>query len=301
MITTQAATWGIPDTQFLAGYGVLCLAAVIAIWQGWRLALGAKDRANDPLPDLGVYRLALVGGGPQLAITTAATQLHRDGRIAAGAVAGTLETRGELELDADPLEHEVFEAIRREPRITPRAMREQVTSSEAMRSLTSELRWFGLLPGEGQSALVRRLRLAGIVVIAIGLARIVAGLQAGAGVGMLAVLTFVAICATWLIRRPPAATSRGTDIVERQRAARSNLRRHAPASDCVLATALFGAGALWVAEPGIASTLGVPRESGRGGGSGGTCGAGGGCATACSSGSACGGGGGGGGGCGGGS
>lgn len=305
MTTTWTAVWGITDTQFLAGYGVLCLAAVIAMWQGWRHAIGERAGSKDPQPDLGVYKLALLGGGTQLAITTAATQLHRDGRIAAGPVAGTLETRGELELDADALEHEVYEAIRREPRITPREMREQVAGSEAMRALRSELEWFGLLPSQAQTVLVRRLRLLGAAVVAIGAARIVAGLGAGAGVGMVAALTFVAICATWLIRRPPEATNRGSAIVARRRSARSNLRRHASASDSVLATALFGGAALWVAEPGIAATLGVPRESGRGGGNGGACGAGGGCGATCSSASACGGGGsscgGGGGGCGGGS
>ncbi len=300
MITNATAVWGITDTAFLAGYGILCLAAVTAIWYGWHAMVGSRGSASDPLPDLSVYKLALLSGGTQLAITAAAAHLHRAGRIRGDRIAETLETCGELDLDADPLEHEVFEAIRREPHITARAMREQVAASETMRALRSELTWFGLIPGEAPSALVRRLRLAGVVVVAIGAARLVAGLQAGTGVGVLAVLIAVVACATWLIRRSPPATSRGGAIVERQRSERSNLRRHPTGGDSVLAAALFGGGALWLAEPAIASTLGVPRESGRGSGNGGACGAGGGCGSVCSSGAAWGGGGSGGGGCGGG-
>jgi len=296
MIKNATAVWGITDTAFLTCYGVLCLAAVTAIWYGWQSMLGGKGGSNDPWPDLGVYKLALLSGGPQLAITAAAVHLHRAKRIRGDRIAETLETCGELDLDADPLEHEVFEAIRREPHITARAMREQVAASEAMRALQSELTWFGLVPGEAQRALVRRVRLAGAVVVAIGVAWIVAGLQSGAGVGVVAVLTAAVAFATWLIRRSPPATSRGGAIVERQRSERPNLRRHPTGGDSVLAAALFGGGALWIAEPAIASTLGVPRESGRGGASSGACGGGGGCGTVCSSG----GGGGGGGGCGGG-
>jgi uncharacterized protein (TIGR04222 family) len=95
---TQDPTWGIAGTDFLWGYGALCVVALATI--GW-LSLSMRgprattDAGVPAEPDL--YALAMLSGGPQLAITSAATQLHRDGHLRPGTVADTLETVGTLE------------------------------------------------------------------------------------------------------------------------------------------------------------------------------------------------------------
>jgi uncharacterized protein (TIGR04222 family) len=300
MIRT-ATTWAITDPQFVWGYGVLCLGAAIFVWQQWRSALGPMERGNDPLPGLGPYKLAMLSGGPQLAITAAATKLHRNGLLAAGPYDGTLVVAGELEPGADRLERAVFDTVKHDPCVTTATMRAQLEDSEPVRWMKDELVEAGLLLDDSRSTTVRRLWLGGAVLAPLGIARLAAGPVDGAAGGWLLVMVGVVASATyWLARHRPLATNRGRAIVKRQRQERHDLRRNPAADESVLAAALFGGGALWLADPAIASTLGVPREQERGRGNGGAgyggCSAGGGC----SSGSSCGGGGCGGGGCGGG-
>jgi uncharacterized protein (TIGR04222 family) len=299
-----ATTWGITGPQFLWGYAALCLSAAIGVWQQWRSALGPKERGNDPQPDLGPYKLAMLSGGPQLAITTAATKLHRDGVLKAGPYDGTLVVSGELEPGADRLERALFDTVKHDPCLTTATMRAELEDSEPVQWMKDELVDAGLLLDDSRSALLRRLWLVGGLLALLGIARIVAGALHHAAVGYLVVMVLVVVYATFRLgRHRPLATTRGREIVKRQRQERDDLRRHPVAGESVLTAALFGGGALWLADPAIASTLGVPREQERGwshggGGGGYGCSAGGGCG----SGSSCGGGGGGcgGGGCGGG-
>ncbi|HEV7882351.1 MAG TPA: hypothetical protein VGO81_02210, partial [Solirubrobacteraceae bacterium] len=83
-MTRIAMTWGITGPQFLWFYGGLCAVVSAAIWRVRRGVLGAKQHSNDPTPDIGLYKMALLNGGPQLAITTAATKLHQEGVLAEG-------------------------------------------------------------------------------------------------------------------------------------------------------------------------------------------------------------------------
>lgn len=94
MLTTPT-TWGITGSQFLWGYGAPVAVAAAAILVAWRRLLGPSEPAGDDMPDLGLYELAAVGGGPQLAVTSAVSQLHRDGAIAVGAGEGRLEATRE--------------------------------------------------------------------------------------------------------------------------------------------------------------------------------------------------------------
>jgi uncharacterized protein (TIGR04222 family) len=308
MISTATA-WGITDQQFLWGYGALCLGGATAIWQQRRSALGPSGLGNDPLPELGHYKLAMLSGGPQLAITAAATKLHRDGLLEAGPDDGTLVVSGELGPGADRLECAVFDTVKHDPCLTTATLRAELDDSEPVRWMKDELVAAGLMLDDARSAAIRGLWLVGAVLALLGIAGLVAGLVDGAAAGWLLVMVGVVAGATlWLARHRPPATNRGRAIVKRQRQERHDLRRNPAASESVLAAALFGGGALWLADPAIASTLGVPREAGRtwsGGGGGYACSAGGGCSSGASScgggGGSCGGGGGcGGGGCGGG-
>ena len=95
MITTWTQpTWASSGPGFLWLYGALCAGAAIGLWL-WRRAAGGPVPSG-PEPDLGIHELAMLGEGPQLAITSAATQLLRDGVLERGAADGMLDVAGEL-------------------------------------------------------------------------------------------------------------------------------------------------------------------------------------------------------------
>lgn len=301
-----ATTWGITSTQFLAGYGALCVAAAAVIWWQWRGAIGPKQRSSDPLPELGLYELAMLGGGPQLAITSALTKLHRDKQLRVRRRAGTFTVADRLEPTADPVERAVIDAVRLQPGISAGALRSQLARDEALRSIAAQLTQRGLVVEEQRAGRVGRLWLVGVLLAALGIARIVAQHNDDAAVGgPIVMVLLVAVATFWLAGRRPLATRRGREVLGHRRAAREDLRRHPVTTESAMTVALFGGGALWLADPAIASALGVPREEeGHGGiwggarGNGCSGGGGGACGSGVSVGD--GGGGGGGGGCGGG-
>jgi len=282
MIGISTSTWGIDGSQFLWGYCAASTAAAITIANSWRRALGPLQH-DDPPPDLATYDLALLTGGPELAITSAAAELYRDGLLTVDPGSGALAVAGELDPTADPLEHEVFETIRSRPGITAAAMCEQVAESEAVQTMIAELTQDGLLIGASRrSALLRLVWVVGGLLVGLGTLRILAGLDNGAPVGYLALIVIVLAGAiTCLIRRAPRVTSRGRAELERWRTGYDSLRRQAIPGQVGLGAALFGGAALWLAAPEFASAFGVERETasagsgGGGGGGGGGCGGGG--------------------------
>jgi uncharacterized protein (TIGR04222 family) len=293
-----ATTWGIGGPAFLGGYAVLCLLGVIAVAWAARSPLRPREHAmSDDVCDPDVYELAMLGGGPQLAITAAATKLHEDGVLVSGD--GGLNVVGRLQRGADPLERELVAVVSARPEITFAEVRTAVADGEAVSSMTARLTSAGLL-GEPRDGARRAWTIGGLL-IALGVARIVAGAENHAPVGGLVAMVVVVLCATiWLGRARTGATGRGRRLVKRERAARAELRRTPRTGEAAIAAALFGGAALWLAEPALASALDVPREAARG-----TAGSG----SSCSGGGSCGGGGGsdggggsscGGGGCGGG-
>jgi uncharacterized protein (TIGR04222 family) len=285
LATTTAGTWGITGAQFLWGYGALCAATAVGVWQAYRQALGPPAGPTDPLPDLGVSELGMLNDGPGCAITAATARLYHDGFLQGAS--GTLAVRGELDAAADPVEREVFDAVSREPWLSVGQILTRVEESATMRSLSERMTRAGLLLDEQQDRRIGLLWILPALVTTIGVLRILAGLAADRPILGLAVMTGVAGLATaGLFALRPVATRRGRDILERLRGERESLLRQPTASHSALTAALFGAGTLWLAEPAIASALGVPREenpshtgsSGGGGGcGGGGCGGCGGC------------------------
>lgn len=310
MLTTATTVWGITSAQFLTAYGLLCVAAATWIWWQWHEAIGRRERGTDPLPELGVYELALLSGGRQLAITSALTRLHGDHVLRLRRREGTLKVSGALAPGADPVERAVVEAVRREPGISTTALRSELRQDDVLASMADRLTRAGLLLDGERAARVRRLWIVGALLTALGAARVVAGWQNDAANGWTVAITLVVAFATfWLAGQRPVATTRGSDVLGRLREENEQLRRHPVAGEGALSVALFGGGALWLADPATASALGVPREEEASGGwwgsnrPGGACGSGGGigCAGAGNDGGGGGGcGGGGGGGCGGG-
>jgi uncharacterized protein (TIGR04222 family) len=281
MITTWTQpTWGMSGPEFLWLYGALCVAATIWVVVWRRAAGGPVPPGADP--DLGIHELAMLGGGPQLAITSAATQLMRDGALRRGPSDGLLEAAGELPEDADPLERAVFETVARRPGMSVDAMRAEVVKSDVLLTMKAELVAAGLLLSDGAARLLRWRWLIGAALAALGAARLWAGVDGDDPVGFLLVMVMIVCYSTQdVFRNRPVATRHGDAIVDRWRAECGDPKTQAVAGDRALTAALFGGAALWFAEPDIASALGLPIEqqgSGRGGGGSGGCGScGGGC------------------------
>ena len=289
-----ATTWGIGGPTFLGGYAVLCLlGALAAVWPGRSPFRPREHAMSDHLSHPGVYELAMLGGGTQLAVTAAATKLHEDGVLVSGA--DGLSVVGRLEPGADPLERELVAVVDARPEITFAEVRKALAGGEAVSSMTARLTSAGLL-GEPRDATRRAWTIGGLL-IALGVARIIAGAENNAPVGGLVAMVVVVLCATiWLGHARTGATGRGRRLVKRERAARAELRRTPRTGEAAIAAALFGGAALWLAEPALASALDVPREAARGAGTSaaGSCSGGGGCGGGGSDGgggSSCGGGG----------
>jgi uncharacterized protein (TIGR04222 family) len=283
---TQGPTWGITGTDFLWGYGALCVTALAAIGWLWLSMRGprATDAHVPAEPDL--YALAMLSGGSQLAITSAATQLHRDGHLRPGNATGTLAAVGTLEQPPDAIELAIFEAVSARPGITTEEMRAEVATSDAVRTMKAGLRGSGLLLESGVRARLSRTILAiGAFVTLVGTARVFAGLRGHHDVFYLALLTGAALWATVrMVRAVPATTRLGGEMLARWRRDHDDLRRTPVSGHSTMTAALFGGAALWLAAPEIASALGVEREwahgaapqtsGGGGGGDGGGCGGG---------------------------
>jgi uncharacterized protein (TIGR04222 family) len=299
LATTTAGILGITGAQFLWGYGTLCAIGATAVWQERRRVLGPAATSRDPQPELGAYRLALMSGGPDRAITAAAAQLFRDGRLEG--TSGALTASGELPPTADPLERAVFDAVRAEPGLSVEAMNGRVRDDASIAAMTEQMTRSGLLLEAPEARRMRLLWVVPAVLAAIGLAGILTGAGSGAGaVPVVAVLVTVAVLMTVrLAGNRPLATNHGRRLLERQRREKAPRRLRPVAGEIGLMTALYGGGALWLTDPVTASALRVPRENEHRGGDGGGWGGDGGWGGS-DGGGGCGGSGGGGGGCGGG-
>lgn len=297
-------TWGLSGPTFLWLYAGLCALAAVTVRRQWQRALGPRPSSESA--ELDAYRLAIVNGGPQLAITAAAARLHDTGVLREGDTPHTLVVDGRLDRDADDLERAVFEAVQREPGIETSQLRRELRESAPIEHLTTRLTQVGLLLKPEVITSLSRLKFVGVALFLLGGARVWAGIDNDAPVAYLTIMVVAVAFATFLLpRRRPWATARGQALVATQRKNRSELRNGGSGLEMPLAVALFGGAALWAAEPAIASAWSVPRESGwatmsgsgGGGGCGGTTSWGGG---GCGSSGGGDGGGGGGGGCGGG-
>jgi len=282
---SSAITWGISDPTFLWIYAGLAATAALLAGLRWQHALGPRTGGTEHA-ELDQTRLALLNGGPQLAITTVAVKLHQDGVLRAGEKPGTLVAAGRLAPGADALESAVLQAVERTPGIKTSALRRDLRDSEAVTSLTARLADVGLLMKHETIMGLRRLSLLGVGLVVLGAARIEAGAGNDALVGELTVMALAVGFATFLFwhrLRRVGTTARGQALIAQRRRQGKTLSTSAGAAEIPMAVALFGGATLWTADPAIASTLGVPREgswgsggSGNGGGSGsGGCGGGG--------------------------
>ncbi|MEY2515568.1 MAG: hypothetical protein QOJ89_2926 [bacterium] len=283
----ETYTWGISGPSFLWLYAGLCAVTAVAIWLLRRRLLNAGSGGPAPAA-LDVYELAMLNGGPALAITTAAAKLHSDGALGSGADAKTI-VAASRRAGATDLEHEVYSAVERTNGISGRVLRRQLEDCATLREMASRLTDAGLLLEDGRRALVDSLWLLAVPLVLLGVARAIAGVHNDRPVLYIVIMTFAVVWATARFAFKRArATARGQQRLDSERGGRTSVAHTPVGAEIPLAVALFGSGVLWAADPAIASAWAVPREHAWAGGSGSSGG-----------GSSCGGGGCGGGGCGG--
>ena len=300
--------WGLSSAAFLWSYGALCGLALIGVWLRRRHLLGAGGPTAAPRA-FDAYELAMLNGGPQLVITIAAAQLHRIGSLGRGYKDTPLKVKRRPERTADgvgELEEEVFDAVLHNPGMAARSLRKELADCAPIRRMAGTLTEAGLLLDDRRRAALQRLWLWLVPLTALGIARVAAaGGDDGSRTAIAGLVLALAVTAVWLALQRPRATAQGRRLLDGERAGRKTLGRTPSQAEIPAAVALYGAGALWVADPNIASTWDVPREhgsalaggGGRGcGAGGGACGAGGGACGAghggCGGGGSCGGGGG---------
>jgi uncharacterized protein (TIGR04222 family) len=258
-------TWGISNASFLWVYGIACLLTLGGIWRWRRSILNAGDDSTRP-ERLDPYELAMLNGGPQLVITIAAAKLHRLGSLAHGASGRAVEVRrrpGEGDDRAAALEREVYEAVLSNPGVCARSLRQELEVCAPIRQLAFTLSQSGLLLDERMRARINRLWLWILPLLALGIARVVAGGDADASVPYTdMMLAALALAALWLAVQRPWATARGRRLLDTERGGRRTLGRVPDQDEIPRALALYGAGALWLADPGIAFAWAVPRERG---------------------------------------
>jgi len=264
MISSAAAdTWGLDGPAFFGLYLAICALGASVAWLRWRSVFGPPRETNDPTPEISAYKVAMLTGGPRLAVIAAATRLHRDGALITGPRPRSLIVGGDLPPGSEQLDSDVYDAVRREPGITASSLRRALDGSPELVAMAAELELAWLLADRPRAAALRRdLAIAGGILVVVGIARIAADASThperlaplGAAVVVLALGT------VRVTRRMSYATSYGADLLRRLRKQRRNRAVPPHAGESVMAVALFGAGALWLADPSIAAALGVSRE-----------------------------------------
>ncbi|WP_434447924.1 TIGR04222 domain-containing membrane protein [Lentzea sp. E54] len=283
--------WGLSGPEFLQLYWIgLALAVLVAIVVRVRVRAG---HSTQPVRSLDMDELAYLAGGPRRVVETAIARLLTAGELRTsrrGTVQATSTTQS-----LNPVDRAVIIDSERYTNRTVNLMIPAIAKDEVVTWIGRRLVTMGLLvdPDAAKSA-VRKGSIALWVLLAIGIARWVNGIEIGADIGWLTLsLVLTGLLLLLLMRRGKnvTRTPRGNRVLAEARGtkARTDEAVYAGAAGAVL----FGGLAVY---PDLAVRSSLLASSSSGGGAYSSCSSG---SSSCSSGSSCGGGGGCGGGCGG--
>ncbi|MEU6021308.1 TIGR04222 domain-containing membrane protein [Micromonospora sp. NPDC047134] len=298
--TAEFDTWGVPSRTFLILYLLATVVLVIGVLIHRRRTLAGRSAPS--ADQLTPEQVAYLNDGPDRAIWSSVSSL-RSHRALGVQDRGALIAEGPLPAGATPLDRAVHYAAGQH--VPARQLRSTEWVSRALDELRDGLARHDLLVGSDRRARLRLGALLLAALVALGVARIAAGVANDRPVwylvfivGPLAVLTMI------LFFRVPRQTRAAKMALL---GLRHRNRHLAPASKpaytvygstgVAMAVALYGTGTIWLMDPTFAQQADIQRQAmATGGGStAGGCGGGG-----CGGGSGSSDSGGGGGGCGGG-
>ncbi|WDZ84176.1 TIGR04222 domain-containing membrane protein [Micromonospora cathayae] len=257
-------TWGISGPAFLAIYLSFAILVVLGsvVHRAW--LFGGSNRSR--YDQLGPQQVAYLNGGARLALYSAIGALRSVGAIGADQHR-LLRATGPLPAGATPLDQAVHHAAGRGART--RDLPRDHWVSTALDQLRQDLENRGLALSAEQRRSARLGPFLLLVLLAVGVLRLIAGLGNGRPVGLLLVsLLVLGVVFVVQMARVPHRTRAG-------RQALSSLRTHyrylAPASapaygtygaaGAAMSVAVFGAAALWTLDPAFAAEAEIQRNA----------------------------------------
>lgn len=294
-MTVAADTWGISGPAFVGLYAVLAVVAAIGAFAG-RWAVARRGQGDVPRVDLAATPIdaAYLNRGPTLAVLAACAALKACGALSAEPGKRVVARPVDLPPRLPRLSWYVHQAATRPVRLSQLAGQPPVAAE--LREIGDRLRRAGLLVTAAGLRAQRAIGLLLAAVLGLGIVRLVAGVRNGRPVENLIVLLVVVSVATVVyqvtVRRATPAGQRALAEARQRNHALSPGMKPSWSSygpdKAALSIGVFGAAAMWAADPGFAGGLGLsqPSAGGSSGSSGGSS------SSSCSSGSSCGGGGG---------
>ncbi|MDX6743178.1 TIGR04222 domain-containing membrane protein [Actinocorallia sp. A-T 12471] len=256
----SGATWGIEGPAFLALYVLLGILVI-----GFVLGLRRWLAAGTDLPgDMSAPELAYLAGGERRAIAASLAALRLSGSVAS-APGGKVIATGPAPVGAAPLDHAVLYAAGAGTR-SNQLLRNPAVAQE-LRAVRAALVARGQLLGPAERRITRLTALPIILLVVLGIARLIAGLDAGRPVGFLvAALVFFGLVMIVLLSSAPHRTRAANRTVTMSQQRYQGLHPgyspsyadHGPHA-AALAVAVFGGIALMGMDPVFAAEAEVDR------------------------------------------
>lgn len=256
----QEDTWGISGPAFVDFYLVAGVVLILLSLMN-RIAITANLVSEDRA--LTAEETAYLGGGARLAVIASLAGLRAAGSVDAGN--GRLSAVAAMPAGASALDQAVYDAASR--RVAQQALVGDPRVTDRLADIQAELARMALLYSPVQRGRIRFFGWSLVLLAALGVVRTGAGIINGRPVGVLVMLTvLVAVAAVMSLRRS-TITRRGRERLEATRAVHGHLDpSQAPSmavygmAGAAMGVALYGAGALWTADPTFAAEAEVQRN-----------------------------------------
>lgn len=168
-------TWGISGPDFLLLYfGLLIVTWVVVLAARQRIGAAVGTATASHQPGLGLYEAAMLNGGGRLALAVAVCRLKEAGSVRLDTKAGRIVVSGPLPADADPVEEWVYTHLEGSA-VGAWDLLDDGPAGPVLDPIRDRLEKLWLMPTDRQTALMRRQVLWFAPLLALGVARVIAG------------------------------------------------------------------------------------------------------------------------------